>query len=238
MNKITLGLLVAVFSFCLMGVGAVSAQEPVTDDANNKVGWFEQIKEKFGKHPYWFRAQSGDNKPENWQKPPQTDGQKPDKPMLGQKPPLPDGQKPPIMNKPKPELSIQELEARRDQMLEKQAGFLGLTVEELRAKLEAGQKLPEIAQELGITKEQAMEQKREQRQEMMRQRIGQLVEDGKITQEQADERMQKMQERIENPLENRPHKPAQNNKPLKKPGFIKNLGSHVGQWFGSLFGNE
>jgi len=222
MNRIILGLLVAVCTFLFAGVGAVSAQEPMIDDANKNVGWFEPIQEKIGKHPNRLKPHF-DKKP--W----------------AQKPRLkPKSEQPPLGNKQRPQLSEDELRARREQAMERQAEIFGLSVDELKARLEAGQKMHEIAEEQGITREQAMERKKAARHEIMRQRLGNLVEKGRITQEQVDERLQKIQERLQNPPENRSikppqdHKPWQNHKPAKKPGFFQNLGNRVGQWFGSL----
>ena len=71
----------------------------------------------------------------------------------------------------------------RDAMKAVVADALGITVEELEAAHEAGQRLPELAEELGVdieTVEAAVQAAREEA-------INQAVEDGTITQEQADQ---------------------------------------------------
>ena len=70
------------------------------------------------------------------------------------------------------------------------AEALGMTVEELQAELEAGKTIAEIAEEQGIDLGAfALEQAAE--------RLAQAVEDGKLTQEEADEKLAEIQEAIE-----------------------------------------
>ncbi|NQU83032.1 MAG: hypothetical protein HQ539_03730 [Parcubacteria group bacterium] len=75
-------------------------------------------------------------------------------------------------------------------MLEKKAELLGMEVEELQSKLDEGQTLKEIFEEAGITKEGMWEKKQVGLQEWM----DSLVEQGKLTQEEADLKLEKMQE--------------------------------------------
>lgn len=75
-------------------------------------------------------------------------------------------------------------------MLESKADILGLSVEELQAKIDAGMTFKEIMDEQGLTQEALHEQ-------MMAAKIeslNQLVADGTITQEQLDQKLAKMQE--------------------------------------------
>jgi uncharacterized protein (DUF433 family) len=83
-------------------------------------------------------------------------------------------------------------------MLEEKATILGITVDDLKARLESGKSMKDIETDLGISQEtmQAkMEENRTARETEMKVKIAQEVTDGKITQEQADE----MLERLTNP---------------------------------------
>jgi len=64
---------------------------------------------------------------------------------------------------------------------------LGLTVDELQAELEAGKTIAELAEEKGIDLQAT-------RVEAMRERIQQAVEDGRMTQEQADWMLQGLEQ--------------------------------------------
>ncbi|ASS74583.1 hypothetical protein CIG75_05965 [Tumebacillus algifaecis] len=66
--------------------------------------------------------------------------------------------------------------------------FLGITEEELRSAQQAGQTLAQIAKEKGITEAKLIEFLKTQQQKQ----IDQLLADGKITQEQADEMKARM----------------------------------------------
>ncbi len=69
------------------------------------------------------------------------------------------------------------------------AQALGMTTEELKAQLEQGKKISDIAQEKGLTEEQL----RQKLLEAKIQAIRQAVEEGKISQEKADEMIQRLQ---------------------------------------------
>jgi len=64
---------------------------------------------------------------------------------------------------------------------------LGMTVDELQAELEAGKTIAELAEEKGVDLDAA-------RIEAMKERIQQAVEDGKMTQEQADWMLQGLEQ--------------------------------------------
>ncbi len=66
------------------------------------------------------------------------------------------------------------------------AEALGLTPEEFFAELRAGKSLEEIAEEQGVEMEEVHDAIEAARVEAMREGIEQAVEDGRITQEQAD----------------------------------------------------
>jgi len=93
----------------------------------------------------------------------------------------------------------EEIAARKQQRLEHGAEMLGLSAEELKAKLESGMTMKEIGEESGITKEDFQAKIKEQAKLRMTERLNQLVADGEITQEQADKRLEQMQKRMENP---------------------------------------
>ena len=71
-------------------------------------------------------------------------------------------------------------------MFDTAAEALGLTPEELFAELHAGKSLDEIAEEQGVDIEVVQDAMNAARVETMRQAIEQAVEDGNMTQEQAD----------------------------------------------------
>jgi hypothetical protein len=72
--------------------------------------------------------------------------------------------------------------ARFDELAE----ALGLDPEELFAELHDGKTLEEIAEELGVDLEALKEQRAAEAEQAMRDRIAQAVEDGDVSQEQAD----------------------------------------------------
>lgn len=92
---------------------------------------------------------------------------------------------------------LREQGAMREQALEKRAQILGMNVDELKAQLEQGKKLYEIAQEKGITPEQMREQVMTQRREQTQERLNQMVEQGKITREQANKRLEQLDKEIQ-----------------------------------------
>ena len=71
-------------------------------------------------------------------------------------------------------------------MFDTAAEALGLTPEEFFAELHAGKTLEEIAEEQGVELEAVQDAMNADRVEAMREAIAQAVEDGDITQEQAD----------------------------------------------------
>ncbi len=68
------------------------------------------------------------------------------------------------------------------------AGILGMTDEQLKTELQSGKKIDQIVSEHGLTMEQFKQKMIESRKEA----IAKLVTDGKITQEQADRMLQKL----------------------------------------------
>lgn len=83
-------------------------------------------------------------------------------------------------------------------MLEDKAAILGITVDDLKTRLDAGKTVEQIATDLGIsadTLKTKMEEQRAARLAEMKAKLVQEVTDGKITQAQADQ----MLERLTNP---------------------------------------
>lgn len=90
--------------------------------------------------------------------------------------------------------------------LEEHAVMLGITADDLKARLASGKTIMEIAADLGISEETLQAKMKEvhaaRQAEMkaaMTEKLAQAVADGKITQEQAD----KMLERLQNPDTNK-----------------------------------
>ncbi|OPX90261.1 MAG: hypothetical protein A4E53_01147 [Pelotomaculum sp. PtaB.Bin104] len=79
-----------------------------------------------------------------------------------------------------------------ERSLDGMASILGMTADELKAKMESGQKLEEIVGEQGMT----MEQFHEKMLELKRSEIAQKVADGVLTQEQADKILHKLEQRL------------------------------------------
>ena len=73
-----------------------------------------------------------------------------------------------------------------DAALEAAAGALGMSVDELSSALEDGQRLPELAEAAGVDIEDLHTALQAVHETEMRERIAQQVEDGTITQAQAD----------------------------------------------------
>lgn len=94
--------------------------------------------------------------------------------------------------------SPQEQADHHQQMFEHHAEMLGISVDEVKAAWAEGKTLPEIMEEHGIDKDQFHAQMKENHQQRMQERMSALVEKGVITQEQADQRIAAMQERMQN----------------------------------------
>lgn len=75
------------------------------------------------------------------------------------------------------------------------ANALGMTDEEFKAELQAGKKIQDIVAEHGMTTEEF----RQKMQEIKKEAISKMVTDGKITQDQADKMIQRMDQRLNHP---------------------------------------
>jgi len=76
------------------------------------------------------------------------------------------------------------------------AETLGLTPEELFAELHAGKSLAEIAEARGVDVQTVYDAMDVARDEAMQQAIQQAVEDGRLTQEQADQMLERLENRL------------------------------------------
>ncbi len=74
--------------------------------------------------------------------------------------------------------------------LDDMANILGLTADELRAELQSGKKIDEIITGHGMT----VEQFQEKMLELKKTKIDQAVKDGKLTQEQADKKLKRLEQ--------------------------------------------
>lgn len=84
----------------------------------------------------------------------------------------------------------EEAAARQTQAFHNQAGLLGISVEEMKNYWAKGMTLPEIAKEKGISEQQLQEKIKEQMKARHKDHLSQLVQQGVITQAQADQRLQ------------------------------------------------
>ena len=89
-------------------------------------------------------------------------------------------------------------EERHENMIQTKAEILGLNIDELNAAKEQGKCFHEIIEEQDLTMEQFRERMKELKSEQRQNRLNQFVTEGKITQEQADERLEAMNNRFEN----------------------------------------
>lgn len=105
------------------------------------------------------------------------------------------------------------------------AEFLGISQEDLSAARQAGQSLVQIAAEKGISEQQLLDYVLAQRNAQ----IDQLVTDGKITQEQADQHKQFMTERVQENLNRTTVGPNNTGgKGLKAGGMGAGMGKGLG----------
>jgi hypothetical protein len=80
-------------------------------------------------------------------------------------------------------------------MFDTAAEALGLTPEELFAELHAGESLADIAEAKGVDVQTVYDAMSAARGEAMQQALQQAVEDGRITQEQADQMIERLENR-------------------------------------------
>ncbi len=84
------------------------------------------------------------------------------------------------------------------QMFQKQADLLGVSLDDIKNAWAQGKSIKDLAAEKGITEAQLQEKMKVQRQVEFKQHLQDLVSKGVITQAQADQRMQFMQDKLNN----------------------------------------
>ena len=106
-------------------------------------------------------------------------------------------------SKKSPEEKTQHQQERLAQVSE----ITGISVTDLQTAREEGKHLKELAEERGINLEELHAKLAEARKLKMQERLSTLVSEGTITQEQADERLQKIEERIaDGEFHGKPHR--------------------------------
>lgn len=95
-------------------------------------------------------------------------------------------------------ISPEDIVTKHEAMFTHQAEILGISQEELKNAWSQGKSLPDIAKEQGISKEELQKKMKESRKAKMRDELKILVENGVITQEQADSRLSHMDDILKN----------------------------------------
>lgn len=85
-----------------------------------------------------------------------------------------------------------------EKSLEDKAEFFGLSVDELQSRLDEGKTFQDIIEEQGLDKDELLAEFKEQKKARMEAYLNELVEDGELTQEEADERLSQFQEKFDN----------------------------------------
>ncbi len=92
----------------------------------------------------------------------------------------------------------EEMAQGQEAMLQKQSELLGISVGEIKDAWAEGKNFREIAEEQGISQGQLQEKMKETRQEQLQAQLQAMVDNGVISQEQANRRLQFMEERMAN----------------------------------------
>jgi hypothetical protein len=92
----------------------------------------------------------------------------------------------------------EDIASRFESMFEQKAEFLGISVDDFKSKWAEGKNFMQIAEEAGVTQEQLQERVQQARQEQLRAQLNALVGQGIISQEQADQRFNALQEQFAN----------------------------------------
>lgn len=92
----------------------------------------------------------------------------------------------------------EEIAARQTSMFQQHANLLGVSVDEMKNAWASGKTMRDLAQEKGITDDQLQAKLKEQRLAQMKTHLQTLVDQGVITQTQADQRSAWMSTQAEN----------------------------------------
>lgn len=95
-------------------------------------------------------------------------------------------------------LDLETIVEKQNRMFEEKASFLGISVDKIKEYWVQGRNIKEIAEEIGIGEEVLQEKMKQARQGKTKERLQILVDNEVITQAQADQRLQFMEERFEN----------------------------------------
>jgi len=95
-------------------------------------------------------------------------------------------------------LNSEAIVERQNQMFEDQASLLGISVGKVKEYWAQGKSIKEIAEEMEIDDENLQEKMKQARREKIKVKLQILVDNGVVTQAQADQRLQIMEERFEN----------------------------------------
>lgn len=95
-------------------------------------------------------------------------------------------------------LTPDEIITRQQTAFEQQAQILGLSVDEIKAAWAEGKTMKEIMEEKGISQDAVQQRIQDQQAQQLKTQLQTLVDRGVITQEQADQRLQFMQNQLQN----------------------------------------
>lgn len=89
----------------------------------------------------------------------------------------------------------QKWTANKEARLEKLATLLGIPAEDLKTRLAGGKTIPQIMGDLGVNQEVLHTKMMDELKQTLKTRLQEKVAKGEITQQQADEKLQKMTEK-------------------------------------------
>lgn len=93
-------------------------------------------------------------------------------------------------------LTPDQIATRQQDMFQKEADLLGISVDDVKNGWADGKTLLQIAQDHGITKEQLQQKMKDAQLQQMETQLQTLVDKGVITQAQADKRMQVIEQQF------------------------------------------
>ena len=96
----------------------------------------------------------------------------------------------------KREIDPERMIDKKEKMFQNKANLLGISIEQMKEYWSEGKNIGEIATEMDINEEELRVKIQESHKERMTEHLNFLVENGKITQEQADAKFTYIQERM------------------------------------------
>lgn len=97
-------------------------------------------------------------------------------------------------------LSPEDIAQKQEVMFQEKADFLGVSLDEMKNAWTKGKTIKDIAEEHGISEEEMQARMRQAKEEALQSRMQAMVDNGVISQEQANERLEFMQNRLENKI--------------------------------------